>query len=261
MPRISSRIGRLILALCAPVATAQAAEPFIETFSAGMNGWTNTAGQAWQVNSGSARTVFPGNFVPGDTTLAATGALQTAAFTGNYAAAGITLVGFKFQGVNDLPAGLTFRLFSGTNSFTRSLSAFVAATGVWYQFFFSLENKAAGVWVGGDESAFAAAMQDITRVDFAIANMNSPVGVASTFRIDDIVVDRLPAATSIAASGGTNLLITGDFLQSNVTYLVEATPELTGVWTAVQSVLATNRSQLITLTNDGNQLFWRIALP
>jgi fibronectin-binding autotransporter adhesin len=47
----------------------------------------------------------------------------------------------------------------------------------------------------------------------------------------------------------------------DATYYVEATEELTGTWTSIQTILATNQTMLIPVTNIGPKLFWRMAAP
>ena len=237
----------------------RAAAPYIETFSTGMNGWTNLSGSVWRTNSGSARVSISSSPAPANSTLTATGAQLTAAFTGDYAAAETRFIGFKFRADTVLPDTINFRLISGLNGYFRNdLALLVTETNVWYQFVFSLASKSASAWGGDDESLFETVLSNITRVDLYVQRPAFEVGV---FRVDDIVLDRLPAATALASGSSSNMTLTGDFLQTNVTYLIEATPDLTGVWTVVQSVLATNRLMSISLTNNGSQLFWRLAIP
>lgn len=248
---------------------ARSASPYTETFASGMNGWTNSAGSVWRTNTGpasiwgtnnaTARVILPADLLTRSSTLTATGRLFTAAYTGNYSAAGISLIGFKISVENDLLQDLRLTVLSGTNGYFNSLASLVATTNTVYQFFFSLASKEAGAWSGSEDNLFSNVMQDVTRVDIFVRN--ATISRAATCRVDDIVVDGLQSVSSLVPSTNNQLLLAGTFLQSNVTYLVEATPELTGIWTAVQSVYATNRNQIITLTNNGPQLFWRLTIP
>jgi len=255
-PRPAAILPAVVMLLFYPVHT-RAAEPFIETFSTAMNGWTNTAGTVWRTNSGTARVSFPNTPLSELSTLTATGAAATAAYTGDYVAAGIRLFGFKFRADSVLPVTLETRLLSGTNGYFKALDSLVTTTGVWHQFLFSLEGKAVGGWAGSDDEIFDEVLSGVDRIEFTVAK---PAG-AAIYRIDDIVIDRLHAAAALTTGPGGAFSLSGDFLQTNVTYLIEATPELTGVWTTVQSLLATNRSMSISLTNAGPQLFWRLAIP
>jgi hypothetical protein len=236
-----------------------AASPWIETFSGSLGGWTNTGSPAWRSTNDYAQVTFSASPTPQTSTLIATGTLASAAFTGDYTAAGMTLLGFKFRAEQVLPSGLTLRWMRTTNGYFRNLQTAVLATGIWYQFHFSLQDKETGGWDGDPGDLFTQVLAGVDTV--ALAVTKPATLAASSFRIDDVVIDRLPAATHVAALSATTTLLRWDYLQTNVSYQLEYAEAPTSDWAAVQSWLATNRQHDLSATGLPDWLFWRLRMP
>jgi len=238
---------------------ALAASPWIETFSGSLGGWTNTGSPAWRSTNDYAQVTFSASPTPQTSTLIATGALDSAAFAGDYAAAGMALLGFKFRAEQVLPSGLTVRWMRTTNGFFRNLQADVLATGVWYQFYFSLQSKETGGWDGDPGDLFTQVLAGVDTV--ALAVTKPATLAASSFRIDDVVIDRLPAATQVTALSATTAMLRWEYLQTNASYQLDAAETATSDWSTVQSWPATNRQQDIIATGLTERTFWRLRMP
>lgn len=236
-----------------------AAGPWIETFSGSLGGWTNTGSPAWRSTNDYAQVTFSASPAPQTSTLIATGALASAAFTGDYAAAGMALLGFKFRAEQVLPSGLTVRWMRTTNGFFRNLQTDVLATGVWYQFYFSLKDKETGGWDGDPGDLFTQVLAGVDTV--ALAVTKPATLAASSFRIDDVVIDRLPAATEMTALSATTALLRWEYLQTNASYQLDYAETTTSDWSTVQSWLATNRQHVLSATGLADQAFWKLRMP
>ena len=248
--------GALVLA----AVDGRGASVRIESFDSALNGWTNAVGTTtWRATNGYAQLSLSASPAPASSALIATGLLGTASFTGDYRAAGIELIGFKFRAEQAAPSTLTLRLLGGTNGFFRNLQESVVATGVWYQFFVSLQGKTAGGWDGDPAEQFEAVLSNVTQVAVVVTKNSSMV--ATRYQVDDVVIDRLPAMTDAVRQSDGSTLVRADNLQTGVLYRVEQSPEVMGTWSVAGSLAATNREQTVSVTNTAQRLFWRLSFP
>lgn len=236
---------------------AYAATPWRESFQSGLEGWTNTSAPAWRGTNGYAQVVFPALPAPQTATLLATGHLASAAFVGDYGSADLGLVGFRFQAVHVLPSGLTLRWMRGTNGYFRNLQHMVQATGVWYTLYCSLADKETGGWSGDASELFDHVLGAVDSVSLSIL---TPATVSpATFRVDDILVDRLHRATYLP--GPHDPVIRWEYLQSNSAYRLEQADQPDGTWILDRVVPATNHTTSVVVTNLMERAAWRLVLP
>lgn len=245
VPPSSPQIGAAwVAALLWVVASAvRAATPYSESFGTSATGWTNEGSWgAFGATNGHLQGRFnaiagpptpqpPGRFI-------ATNSASGGAFAGNYDSAGLVLLGFSIYAADVLPADLLVRWYGGDGFayFRSGLATNLLTTGVWYTLVFSLQDKAAGGWVGSSATNFAAARQSVTRIELQVERNGTP---AQTFAVDNIFVDALPAVA--ADSVNAPRLIVAP-LQSNAAYHIQAAPALSGgTWSNVDLLVATNR--------------------
>lgn len=234
------------------------AAPRIETFTAALNGWTNTAGTtAWRWTNQAAGITFAASPLPASSSLVFTGFPGITEFTGDFRAHGHEAIGFAFLAEQVLPTSLRLTLSRGTNAFFVFLHPGVTATGVWTRFLVPLEDKATGGWDGDEAALFESVLSAIDTVSITVVK---PATVAAArFRIDDLVVDRLHTLATPEPS--TSLIhLPADNLQTGRTYRIEQGPD-PFAWTTAATFLATNRTQRITVTNTAGQTLYRIGLP
>lgn len=248
-------LGALLMRL----SPASGAEARIETFTGSMNGWTNSGAPAWLAVSNRAQATFSASPSPQTSTLLTTGALFSAAFTGDYTAAGIALIGFKFRAEQVLPSVLTLRWTRESNGYFRNLQAEILSTGQWYQFHFLMTGKEAGGWDGDPESLFTNVLGGVDTL--AIAVTKPATVAASTFMVDDVFIDLLPAATLVTPRTGATIRVRWDHLLTNIAYDVETCTQLTGAWSTVGTLDATNRQQEVDLDSTDAGRFWRLSMP
>lgn len=234
------------------------ANPRIETFTAGLNGWTNLPGSTvWRPTNQAAAVTFAASPLPASSSLVFTGFPGVTEFTGDYRALGHEAIGFAFRADNVLPTSLQLTLSSASTGYFVFLDPAVTATGVWYRFLVPLESKARGPWDGDDASLFESVLAAIDTVSITVTK---PSTVASArFRIDDVVVDRLH--TLATPEPAANLIhLPADLLQTGLTYRIEQASE-PGAWTNAAVFTATGRTDRITLTNPAVRAVYRIVLP
>ena len=245
VPSSSPQVGAVWVAALLWVVTAdvRAAAAYSESFGTSASGWTNEGSWgAFGATNGHLQGRFsaiagpptpqpPGRFI-------ATNTAAGGAFTGNYDAAGLVLLGFSIYAADVLPADLLVRWYGGDGFayFRSGLATNLLTTGVWHTLVFSLQDKAAGGWVGSSATNFATARQSVTRIDIQVERNGSAV---QTFAVDNIFVDARPAVATDPANA-FRLMITP--LQSNAAYHVQVAAALTsGAWSNVDLLVATNR--------------------
>lgn len=218
---------------------AWAAAVHVETFAAGAAGWTNAGTLQLAATNQTLRGLFAAQGVPIPETgsFMATNASSGGAFTGDYDAAGIRLVGFSFMAQNVLPSSALVRWQGPTSSFFRSFASYVAATGVWYRFAFSLANKDAGKWVGGSATAFDEGLQAVKSLEIQLTRAGM---AAQRYYLDDVFVDGLPFGT-LRSTGGVEVLWSS--LRTNVAYAVQSADQPSDPWNAAGNFTATGATQ------------------
>ena len=243
-------VHRLVFLLCLAGASAvRAASVYTEGFGGGMSGWTNYDLYAWQATNGYAQVRFGGSGLPlpSEVTLLASNNASGGAFSGNYLAAGIGVVGFRFMAVSALPTDLLFQWQRGTSYYSRLLTPGIASTGVWYQFVLSLAGKDEGGWSGSPASEFTNALAAVDQIRL---NLKVTLSASPTFyRLDDFFTDRPPAAVAVANPDGPPASVTWTYLRTNLTYRVQVADAPANAWSNLVAFTATNRTQEVSVTN------------
>ncbi len=238
---------------------AQAAMPFTETFTGGLAGWTNDASTLWTASSNRAMAVLPSG--PATARLVAGPGASSGAFTGDYTAAGVTLIGFSVLLEIKAPASeLSLAWSSGSNTFTRNFREAAAQTGVWYQFAVTLAGKTNGLWDGvGSEQDFQDALAQVDSVAFVA---KSPLFDAMTVYLDDVFIERMHASTKVQTSTNGYGDITWSYVRSNIAYRLEYSDALAAGWSTAAVVTATSTSLVtsVPLTNTPDRAY-RLVLP
>lgn len=226
------------------------ASVFREEFSGGSSSWTGlTAGGAsWSFSGGRAILSIPSSTpLPptGIGTLVATNGASGGAFTGDYRAAGISLIGIRIRGLASTNT-VILRWYDKTNVFTHPF--FIGVTGVWYTFTASIEGLQAGGWLGASEAAFASGLTNVQRLDFRIDQI---APAADQYEIESVFLDGLHAAQTMDRSTGP-LVITWSPVQTDTTYALQTALSVTDQWTTVQTFTPTGRSHSVTITDATN---------
>jgi hypothetical protein len=255
----------MLLLLCLTlVLRASAAQYTTEQFTAGANGWqgSSTLGTgSWTFTGGAARINFADTgfiAIPDVGTLSNLTTASGGAITGNYDAAGIELIGFRFFSATELPSSVRLELGGTTTSFQTIF--YPSVTGVWQTFAASLQSVELGGWTNllGPVGSFAQVRQNVRYVAIRVDRAGAS---ARQHGIDDIFLDRLPAAGGLTVSTGGFFSLRADYLRSNTSYQLQAAPEVTGSWTLAETLLATNSTHFFSVTNAEVRRFWRLLMP
>ena len=261
---MNTRFPAVVCLLLAAPWSACSAGIGMETFSAGASGWNGSVtlgGGGWSFTGGVARVTFVDTTpvpIPDTGVLSNSPSASSGIFTGNYVAAGIGMIGFRVMAPTELPSGIVLRWGGSTSVYQRQF--FIAHTGVWVACAASLVDVDAGPWtvIEGSADDFDAARQDVRFVSVRLQRSGT---TAHAYLIDDMVADALPAGgvPSVLANGSVSMR--WDYLQTNVAYRLESTPDLDGVWTVEHIITATNRWMWVARTNTSHRLFWRLIQP
>lgn len=262
MKRILPLVMELVF--LASVMPAPSAQITTEQFSAGANGWQGSSAYgtgSWVFTGGAARVNFSDTgfiSLPDVATLSNLTTGSGGSFTGNYDTAGVELIGFSFLSNTSMPASVGIVLGGPTTVYQRIY--YPTQTGVWHTFAASLKSVELGGWTNlqGPITDFDQVRQNVKYVNIRVERAGA---TARQYLIDNIFIDRLPAAGSLAASTGGLVSLRADYLRTNLSYQIQSSPEVTGTWSLAQTMVATNRSQSIEVTNSASRLFWRLVMP
>ena len=158
-------------------------------------------------------------------------------FSGDYESAGIRLIGFSFMAQDVLPSAAAVRWHGASSGFFRSFASYVAATGVWYRFAFSLADKDAGKWVGGSPLAFEETLRMVERLEIQLTRAGMG---AQRYYVDDVFVDGLPVG-ALGSTGGIHVLWSA--LRVNTPYLIQSADRPSDTWNARSNFVATNATR------------------
>lgn len=239
--------------------SVHAAQITNESFTAGSNGWVGLVGglnpsAEWQFTGQVARLeIFEGPAEFSTTaTLKDSPSASGGAFTGNYDAASVALIGFRILSDNpnidtNLPLSnvdtVLLSWLGGTSRYFRAFSIPQSETGLWHNFAVSLDSYELGGWTvaSGSKSNFPVARQSVSNLIFSFSRRGA---LAQTYLVDDIFIDRLPAATAMEAGGSTGL-VTWSYLRSNTAYRVERADQSTNlVWSTLETLTATGTTHV-----------------
>lgn len=245
------------------ICCTEAATPYTESFASSLSGWTNSGLITWTPNSGMLRAIFPVAPGPpaGTASLNSSPAASGGAFTGDYVAADILLMGFSFKADNVLPDLLIIEWYGGTNSVYRELKGNILATGSWYRFAFSLSSAAEGGWFTSvDADTFAVMQTNVTSLSIKLEGSSD--SLAPRYWLDDVFIDRGHQAGQIRPTTNGYGEVTWNYVRSNYTYRLEYADALAAGWStaAVVTATSTNLVSSVSLTNAANRAF-RLVLP
>jgi hypothetical protein len=261
MKIIFPRLGAL-LALGLLTANVQGAQIFSESFAsssaAPLSSLSFGAG-AWTYTGGAARVRFAKTdpfALPDVATLRP----ASGSFTGNYAAAGIGVIGFRFRAEAQLPSNLYLEWAGGSSVYQKVFT--VHPSGGWQTFMASLASLEEGGWtvIHGTQEGFADALQSVTSVAIKITRTGS---TAREYAIDDLFVDAQPQAAGGVSSDGNEFNLAWDALQPGLPYTIQESPSLNGPWKDADTVTATSRLQQFSIPTSGSasQAFFRLRGP
>ncbi len=253
----------VVLLFCL-AAVGWSAQPVVETFTAGANGWIGSAplgGATWSFTGGAARVTFstiPFG-VPYEGVLSNSVSASSGSITGNYDQAAVTLIGFRFMAPTHIPSSVSLEWGSGTSVFQRGFS--VIQTGIWYSFSVPMANELRNEWTPIGLTSlddFAAARQAVSYVAIRVIRNGTS---QRQYVIDDIFLASQPSFGPLGMTSGTSSYFRADSLQLSHAYEVESSTEVTGTWAITQSFIATNAMQWVEVTNSGPQQYWRLINP
>jgi hypothetical protein len=248
--------------LFAASASVRAATPYTEEFAANLNGWSTqstTSAIGWTWTNGTAQARFNALGVPSPqlAILMATSTVSSGSFAGDFAQAGIGVIGFDFMAMNTNPVLLQVEWRSGTNLFYRNLGSSVAATGVWYSFLVPQADRVEGGWSGsGDASLYSSCRTSVTAVSVIIQRRGES---AQTYRMDRFFVDRRHGLQSIGFD--TNVALGLANLRTNRFYGVESAPDPLSAWGSETSLVALASAVSVGLSPASTNPFFRISTP
>ena len=252
----------LVMMILLFAAHADAAQIHVEDFSAGASsaqGNFSLQAGTWTFTGGVARAQL---YATAPYAIPDTAVLRpsAAAFTGNYAQAGIEVMGFRFQSGRPRPSALYLELTGGGSVFQKVFPA--PQEGQWQTFMVSMQSLQAGGWTvkSGSAQDFPSAIQNVRSVELKIHRSGAD---ALTHAVDDFFVDGLPKSGVQLSMTGPDMSMSWDALQPGASYTMQQSPSLAGPWTDIMPVPATNRLQHINLPRDSSadQLFYRLRGP
>lgn len=254
-------LQRLVLA-CGLAGSASAAERYTETFTASGTAPASSlslGAGSWSFTGGVALAKFA-NSLPLSIPDIATLRPANAAFTGDYVAAGIGVLGFKFRSAVALPSSVFVELKSGSAIYQRVVP--VTGVGTWESFMISLASLEEGGWtvLEGQAADFPAALRAVTSLEIKIQRSGA---TAREYALDDLYVDGLPEAAGGASTEGSNLIMAWDALQLGAPYTMQQSASLSGPWKDADTVTATSRLQHFVIPTGGvsSPAFFRLRGP
>lgn len=234
-----------------------------EQFNVGAGGWQGSGDPgygSWTLTGSVARLNFNDTGLPFPIvgSLSNTPTASGGSFTGNYDVAGVEMIGFSFLSNTDMPSSVTILLGGPTTVYQRIY--YPTQTGVWHTFAASLKSVELGGWTNlqGPSTDFDQVRQNVKYVTIRVERAGT---TARQYLIDDIFLDRLPAAGALTTSTGAFFSLHCDYLRTGVEYRVESSLDVTGTWVLAQTLIATNRNQGVDVTNSALRAFFRIFGP
>lgn len=261
-----NRLRWLPIALLLGVALtsgAAAVTPFTETFTTNLAGWTNGGTKAWTSSNGTALVTLSVLAGPPETAILKTTPIASGgAFTGDYASAGIMLMGFSFKAENYLPDRLQVQWKADTNSIFLDAKSAILATGAWYYLAFSLASAAEGGWVSGvDAGTFLSMQTNVTSITIQVEGQS--LTGTSRYRLDDFFIDRGHFASRIQPTTNGYGEVTWSYVRSNFTYRLEYSDALSVGWTTSAVVAASSTSLVssVAMTTTASRVYRLILAP
>jgi hypothetical protein len=255
--------ARFAVLLLFPGSLVFAASLTNETFVAGAASWRSGGSLAVSAaGDGTLRGQFAaqGMPTPESGSFVATNTSSGGAFAGDYGAVRAGLLGFSFKAQQVLPSDFVVRLHGPGGSMFHTLTNHLQATGVWYRFTLSLQGRALGGWVGGDEDAFAQILNDVRWVQVYVQRSGT---AAQEYFLDDVFLAASPRATAIEVQNGPVLSMTWDDLRTGIVYGVERATPTSSSWTAsaVFTAAAPSVTRSVPLDGEPAEFLYRLTEP
>ena len=208
-----------------------------ETFSSSAAGWVGAGDMTLSWTNNMLRGQFGSQGIPTPQTgsFVATNTASGGAFAGDYQGEGIQLIGFSFRASGVVPSAIQIRFWNTNSTFFRGCTTYVASTGTWYHFAFSMADRDAGGWVGGTPEGFAEALNDVGWVEVQLTRNGTAL---QRYYLDDYFVDHLPRG-SLQTTG--EIQVVWSHLRTNVVYTMESADTPLDPWEEQTSFAATNR--------------------
>ncbi len=219
-----------VLALSVVSRTADGAEHYTETFSAGLPGWELQGTGKVAVSNDSVRISFnlQGTPMPETASVVIGQSASSGAFVGDYVVPRIEVVGFDFLAEKELPSTLKLEWRSGTNVYFRNLKHYVTTTGVWHKLVVSISDQSVDSWSGTkDRTAFPGALHDVSLVALRIARSGA---ATQAYRLDNVFVDGAPTPAAIAVVGDGKVSMEWSQLRPNISYRLQSVDSLDAAW-------------------------------
>lgn len=253
------RIMTMGLALLATASWGAATytEPFISTGVA--TGRLTMGAGSWSFTGEVARVRF--NAANPPIAMPNTGILYplSGSYTGDYVAAGVEVLGFKFYSETVLPSVVWVEMAAGTSVYQRILP--VSQVGVWETFMVPLASAEAGGWTA-QEGGLDTFRESLRNVKSVVVKVRRSGVTVVQHALDDLFVDQLPQAAG-GVSSGARLTLAWDAMQVGAPYRMERSDTLSGPWQDAGAVIPTSRLHQVEIPTDPDapQLFYRLRGP
>ena len=180
------------------------ATEYVESFGGGTSQWSGRGAVAVRDAEGrleasfSRQTSVP---IPETGSLVATNGASGGAFEGDYGAAELKEMGFRFLAADVKPSEAVVRIFAGNRAYLHALDLSGLTVGEWKVFRISLEGLAAGKWNGGDssEEQFQRNLERVTCVEVQVSRRGAK---AQRYALDDFFVTRTIGGGISGGGGG-----------------------------------------------------------
>lgn len=165
-----------------------AALEYVETFGGtSASEWGGRGSASVQTNGGMLEACFEQQTMvpmPETGAMVATNTASGGAFSGNYTAAGLDEIGFRFLAADVKPSGAILRIFGRERAYVKALDLSELTTGEWKPYRVSLEGLAEGGWNGGGatEAEFQEDLRDVQWLEVQVTRRGAE---AQRYCLDD----------------------------------------------------------------------------
>ncbi len=260
-----ARFFCILLLSLTPLQSLEAASLTTETFTAGANGWQGSVEfeGSWTISGGIAELQFADTgiiAIPSKGTLSNLTSATSGSFTGDYIAAGINLLDFRFHVGPERPSSVDIFWGDTTNVYFRSFTTnnFMMQTQSWHTISASLSGPDEGAWsaLTGSITNFYTSLQNVRYIAIRIARSGT---LAQNFALDDIRLARQPSASG--TSLGEPVIQWNDLIAGN-NYTVEGSTNLIDpAWAFVDTISPTGTTYEFIPAVDHPFAVYRILMP
>ncbi len=180
------------------------ATEYVESFGNGMAEWGGRGAVEVRQAEGRLEASFsrqPMVPMPENGSMVATNGASGGAFEGDFPAAELKEMGFRFLAADVKPSEAIVRIFAGNRAYLHALDLSELTVGTWKVFRISLESLAAGKWNGGDssEEQFRKNLERVTCVEVQVSRRGAK---AQRYALDDFFVTRTIGGGISGGGGG-----------------------------------------------------------